>query len=67
MDDVWWRRPLTDLVAGRRVIFAGGVAAGWSPLVPIVRELGAAGFVDIEEMDVGADARVAFIVARKPL
>jgi arsenite methyltransferase len=33
----------------------------------IIAELGAAGFVDIEEKDVGAASRVAFIVARKPL
>ena len=32
----------------------------------IVRELEAAGFVHIEEKDVGADHRVAFIVAKKP-
>ena len=32
----------------------------------ITRELGATGFVDIEEKDVGADREVAFIVARKP-
>jgi hypothetical protein len=31
-----------------------------------VRDLEAAGFVEIEEKDVGADSRVAFIVAKKP-
>jgi arsenite methyltransferase len=34
--------------------------------VTIVRDLEAAGFVEIEEKDVGADSRVAFIVAKKP-
>lgn len=32
----------------------------------ITTELGAAGFVDVEEKDVGADRRIAFVVARKP-
>jgi arsenite methyltransferase len=32
----------------------------------ITRELRSTGFVDIEEKDVGADRRVAFIVAKKP-
>jgi arsenite methyltransferase len=32
----------------------------------ILRELAAAGFVDVEEKDVGAEAVVAFVVARKP-
>jgi hypothetical protein len=32
----------------------------------IVREVGEAGFVDVEEKDVGAQGTVAFIVARKP-
>lgn len=39
--DDWWRRPLRSLVCGRRVILAGGVAAGWTPTVPRLRELGA--------------------------
>lgn len=38
----WWRGPLREVVAGRRVILAGGVAAGWTPMVPVVRKLGAA-------------------------
>lgn len=38
----WWRAPLRELIAGRRVILAGGVAAGWTPTVPTLRELGAA-------------------------
>lgn len=32
----------------------------------INRELAAAGFIDVEEKDVGADKRVAFMIARKP-
>lgn len=32
----------------------------------ITKELMDAGFVDVEERDVGADPRIAFIVARKP-
>jgi ubiquinone/menaquinone biosynthesis C-methylase UbiE len=32
----------------------------------ILREIREAGFVDVEERDVGADSMVAFIVARKP-
>lgn len=32
----------------------------------IIRELGEAGFVDVEEKDVGAKKLVAFLVARKP-
>ena len=39
--DDWWRRPLGELVAGRRVILAGGVAAGWTTNVPVLRVLGA--------------------------
>jgi hypothetical protein len=56
MDDAWWRRPLTDLVAGGRVIFAGGVAAGWSALVPIVRELGATDVLIVATEGLGAGA-----------
>ena len=41
MDDAWWRQPLTRLVAGRRVILAGGVAVGWTGDVELLRELGA--------------------------
>ena len=40
-DDVWWRGPLTDLIGGRRVILAGAAAAAWTPLVPVIRSLGA--------------------------
>jgi len=32
---------LGELVGGRRVILAGGVAAGWTPTVPVLRQLGA--------------------------
>ncbi len=37
----WWQGPLRELVGGRRVILAGGVAAGWTPLVGPLREAGA--------------------------
>jgi hypothetical protein len=37
----WWRDPLRRLVAGRRVILVGGVAAGWTSVVPALRDLGA--------------------------
>src|ERR671912_1233967 len=40
-DGDWWRRPLGDLVGGRKVILAGAVAAAWTPQVPILRRLGA--------------------------
>lgn len=40
-DGNWWRRPLGELFGGRRVILAGGVAATWTPFVPVIRELGA--------------------------
>jgi hypothetical protein len=40
-DGDWWRRPLGDLFARRRVVLAGGVAAGWTPLVTVIRRLGA--------------------------
>ncbi len=40
-DGNWWRRPLQDLVRDRKVILAGAVAAAWTPLVPVIRELGA--------------------------
>lgn len=38
----WWQAPLREVVAGRKVILAGGVAAGWAPMVAPLRELGAA-------------------------
>lgn len=40
-DDRWWRDPLADVVAGRRVILAGAVAAAWTPTVPLLRDVGA--------------------------
>ena len=40
-DGDWWRGPLAELVGGRSVILAGGVAAGWTPEVPRLRALGA--------------------------
>lgn len=40
-DGTWWRRPLGELFAGRKVILAGSVAAAWTPLVSVIRELGA--------------------------
>lgn len=47
--DDWWRRPLTDVFAGRRVILAGGVAAMWTPTVDEVRRFDATVGID-EEM-----------------
>ena len=37
----WWRDPLRELVDGRKVIVAGGPAAGWTSDVATLRELGA--------------------------
>ena len=45
---------MADLVDGRRVILAGGVAAGWTPTVPVLRAAG--GF-----------ARATFNAARTPV
>jgi hypothetical protein len=38
----WWRRPLAELVEGRKVIVAGGPTAMWTSDVATFRELGAA-------------------------
>jgi hypothetical protein len=38
----WWRDPLRELVAGRKVIVAGGPTATWTAAVATLREVGAA-------------------------
>ncbi len=37
----WWRAPLAELVGGRRVVLVGAPAVTWTPLVAVVRDLGA--------------------------
>src|SRR3954470_4743722 len=37
----WWQRPLREVVEGRKVIVAGGPAATWTAVVPVLRRLGA--------------------------
>ena len=41
MAEAWWRGPLGSLIDGRPVILAGAPAAMWTPIVPVVRDLGA--------------------------
>jgi len=52
--DRWWREPLAAVVAGRKVILAGGVAAGWTALVPVVRRLGATDVLVVPTEGTGA-------------
>jgi hypothetical protein len=37
----WWEHPIRQLVSGRRVVLAGGVAPVWLLAAPLVRRLGA--------------------------
>ena len=61
----WWRRPLGALVSGRRVIVAGGPAAGWTSLVAALRDLGATDVLVVATEGTGAgpqpDATVAVV------
>lgn len=45
---------MTDLVSGQRVILVGSVAAGWSAVVPILRQLGATDVLVVATEGVGA-------------
>ena len=50
----WWRHPLGELVGGRRVILAGGPAAGWTPMIAVLRELGATDVLVAATQGIGA-------------
>jgi hypothetical protein len=54
VDGAGYRNLLEPIFDGRRVILAGGVAAGWTSTVPLVRSLGAA-----EVLVIGPEGRGA--------
>jgi hypothetical protein len=60
----WWRPPLSALVAGRKVIVAGGPAVMWGQAVDTLRSVGAteALVVGTEGMGVGAPPSDAEVV-----
>lgn len=64
----WWQGPLRELVAGRRVILAGGVAAGWTPLVAPLRAVGAGEIlvVALEKAGAGPQPECAVVVHDEP-
>jgi hypothetical protein len=64
----WWRDPLRDLVAGRRVILAGGVAAAWTPLVASLRELRATDILvaALDKAGAGAQPDCTVVVDESP-
>lgn len=64
----WWQGPLRELVEGRRVVLAGGVAAAWTPLVGPLREVGAAEIlvVALEKAGAGPQPDCAVLVDDEP-
>jgi hypothetical protein len=52
--DPWWMTPLRSLVDGRRVILAGGVAAGWTEHIAVLRAAGAAEIMVVATEGAGA-------------
>ncbi len=64
----WWQAPLRELVAGRRVVLAGGVAAGWTPVVAPLREAGAGEIlvVALEKAGAGPQPDCTVVVDEAP-
>jgi hypothetical protein len=60
----WWRPPLAELVAGRRVILVGGPAVMWTDPCTLLRELGATALlvVGTEGIGVGPPPEDAAVV-----
>jgi hypothetical protein len=54
VDGARYRELLRPVFEGRHVILAGGVAAGWTSTVPLVRSLGAADVLVIGTQELGA-------------
>ena len=64
----WWQAPLRELVGGRKVILAGGVAAAWGPMVTALRRLGAAELlvVGLEKAGAGPQPDCPVVVDEEP-
>lgn len=64
----WWEPAVRDVVGGRRVILAGGIAVSWTPIVPILRRAGATDVLVVatEGLGVGPQPDARTVAVERP-